>query len=356
MAVTRGTPIEIGSESSNSPRPHQKDGAKRQRRELLRSEVWEPLGTEWRQALRLVLKPSLGAGIIFAVGLSALQVATNGKAPPLVDVALTVLASLFVGLVGEQIGSLVEAWKYERVSRTRARGAVRHLILLANHVAALSQALKSDVAGVLDDGGVDGMDEALATVRRGEQQRTYIQHTTLVLNEVLSAIEDWQDVLGDEADVQSMMQKAQERIADYWRSVSEEIDTEEPQSLEESRVADAAGAEPLVVFGDKVSGDKIAGLWDTDLPAAASGFSYDAVAEAAGSSYAGTAWPSHWSAAEAGALPFELGVRISDSYQTLPGMGLIRRKPERVSSATGRDQSSDEHQSHEDQSEEQDGS
>jgi hypothetical protein len=138
-------------------------------------------------------------GLIATFFLGVVQVLSTNKVGALVEVVLVVLASLATGLVGEEIGKRLEKSHWEKVQETRARSALRNLKTLANNMATLKNSIKLHYNMSTNESD-ENQANAIESNLLAEERFGYIVYSGLIMREIFSAIEDWNDVLPEEAD------------------------------------------------------------------------------------------------------------------------------------------------------------
>ncbi|HLC06247.1 MAG TPA: hypothetical protein VJK02_24695 [Anaerolineales bacterium] len=166
--------------------------------ESTRSARWEnlrKLGEDWSKFLRVVLSPPVVVLATLALFMlwQSLSSDETTAVPPLVKATLTLLMSVFSGLLGALISGRWREITEQGVLVARGKSAIRALRLLLSYIGSMERRILSLSHAVAQLGNGNevigsGLDEQI-------DRCGYLQEATI------AAIEEWQDVIPDAANL-----------------------------------------------------------------------------------------------------------------------------------------------------------
>jgi hypothetical protein len=155
--------------------------------------TWTSLGSTWKNALIIFFKP--GSLILIASAIGLLAFSYFNFTNQFISAIFTIIISLLTGLLGAIYSQKWVELNDEKISVARGRAAIRSLKLIGSNIEALRDRAKTYLSRKEDGKKVSGSANLDCV-----QYEEILISCGVLLEEVVSSIENWKDIL-IEADV-----------------------------------------------------------------------------------------------------------------------------------------------------------
>lgn len=246
--------------------------------------VFQELKESWGSFLGIILAPVV---LIPLVGTSLLIAFTANQLPgtvdPAIDVILTIIIAMFSGVAGAIIAKKWSALNEGSILITRGKSAIRGLKLLLLSIDAVEKRIIEYAEGVSGENQLD------YHVKMSYEE--LIGRCNLIQEEAINAIEEWQDIIPEVANVKTQIgviseikrerTELQEKISGLSEEISEVRDRSDEKSDEVKILSKELEAKQIELrkvnrnlreMEDRLNRSVLSGLGDTGVaPSSPSG-------------------------------------------------------------------------------------
>jgi hypothetical protein len=189
------------------------------------SSFWASLGADWRTFGKIVLNPWVAIFLILTIAFVIVKVRIPSTAtiPRSIDVTLEIVISILAGIVG---ALLMQGWdkvKQQSILVTRGQSAIRGLRLLSNSIYRFEERVKHQLKVLSDN------EQSHVLIQSNYDE--IIDRCNLLQEEVIDAIEDWQDIIPEVANLKTQigvigqLQARESRLADQVSQINGELES-----------------------------------------------------------------------------------------------------------------------------------
>lgn len=167
------------------------------------SGIWQKMKKEWIVFAGVILSPPVVAlGLVTLVLIFLrLTTPTGVRLPPAIDAAVTLIISIFSGVIGALIS---ERWNKARETSilvTRGKSAIRGLQLLLRNIAGIEQRIvryATELDKCMDE---PGLTSSIVHLSYEEIKTRCVE----LQEETLNAVEEWQDIIPEVANLKTQI-------------------------------------------------------------------------------------------------------------------------------------------------------